>query len=58
MKRRNKKIALSLLILLIVGVASYYLSKTKTPPIPTTIHTSTTIPENKPPAIESLEYKE
>jgi hypothetical protein len=63
MKRRNKKVALSLLILLIISaVASYYLSKTKTPPItppiPTTTHTSTTTPENKPPAIESLEYKE
>jgi hypothetical protein len=59
MKRRNKKIALSLLILLIVGIASYYLSKTKTDsPILTTTHTSTTTPENKPPAIENLEYKE
>ncbi len=59
MKRRNKKVALSLLILLIVSVASYYLSKTKTDsPIPTTTHTSTTTPENKPPTIENLEYKE
>jgi hypothetical protein len=57
-RRRNKKVALTLLILLIVGIASYYLTKTKTPPILTTTHTSTTIPENKPPAIESLEYKE
>jgi hypothetical protein len=60
MKRRNKKVALSLLILLIISaVASYYLSKTKTnSPNPTTTHTSTTTPENKPPAIENLEYKE
>jgi len=44
-RRRNKKVALSLLILLIVGIASYYLSKTKTDsPILTTTHTSTTTP--------------
>jgi len=59
MKRRNKKIALSLLILLIISVASYYLSKTKTDsPLTTTPSSTTLTPKNKPPEIENLEYKE
>ena len=62
-RNKYKEIAISLLILsLIAGaVASYYLSKTKTydSPILTTTPSSTTlVPENKIPEIESLEYKE
>jgi hypothetical protein len=55
---KYKKVALSILILLIISVASYYLSKTKTDsPLTTTPSSTTSTPKNKP-EIENLEYKE
>jgi uncharacterized membrane protein len=57
--KKHKKVALSLLILLIIGVAaSYNLTKTKTNSPSLTTPSYTSIPKNKIPEIESLEYKE